>query len=111
MAPEDAASSLAAQFGTIHVPVSFVGGGGGGGAGKFGSIAFHANGLPFVPFDGYIAALHRGERVVPAREEAAHNFSSNLYVESMYMNNGMDANGLAASIAAENQRIMRGHGS
>ena len=111
VAPEDAANSLAAQVGIVHVPVSFVGGGGGGGGGKFGTLQFHANGLPFVPFDGYIAALHRGERVVPAREEAAHNFSSNLYVESMYMNNGMDANGLAASIAAENQRIMRGHGS
>ena len=111
--PEDAAATIAEQIGQIRVPVSMVYTGGGG---HFNSltgqtVAMHANGLPFVPFDGYIAALHRGERVVPAREEAAHNFSSNLYVESMYMNNGMDANGLAASIAAENQRIMRGHGS
>lgn len=26
----------------------------------------HAGGLPFVPFDGYVAELHRGERVVTA---------------------------------------------
>lgn len=26
----------------------------------------HANGLPFVPFDDYIARLHKGEEVVPA---------------------------------------------
>ena len=36
---------------------------------------------------------------MPARE--ANNYSSNLYVESMYMNNGMDAAGLAAAMAAE----------
>lgn len=72
----------------------------------------HANGLPFVPFDGYLSILHKGERVVPAREVAAsRNFSSNLYVESMYMNNGQDADGLAARVAAENRRIMSGYGS
>jgi hypothetical protein len=72
----------------------------------------HANGLPYVPFDGYMAMLHRGERIVPAREvNSSRNFSSNLYVESMYMNNGQDADGLAAAIAAENRRMMSGYGS
>lgn len=28
----------------------------------------HANGLDYVPFDGYIAELHKGERVLTARE-------------------------------------------
>ncbi len=28
----------------------------------------HASGLDFVPFDGYVAELHRGEMVVPASE-------------------------------------------
>lgn len=28
----------------------------------------HAQGLDYVPFDGYIAQLHRGEMVIPARE-------------------------------------------
>ena len=31
----------------------------------------HAAGLNYVPFDGYIAELHRGEMIVPAREAAA----------------------------------------
>jgi hypothetical protein len=30
----------------------------------------HAGGLPYVPFDGYIARLHRGERVVTAADNA-----------------------------------------
>lgn len=71
-----------------------------------------ANGLPEVPFDGYMAVLHKGEQVMPAREvNNSRNFSSNLYVESMYMNNGMDAQGLASAIAAANRRTMRGYGS
>jgi len=75
-------------------------------------VGSHANGLPWVPYDGYLSVLHKGERVVPAREvSGSRTFSSNLYVESMYMNNGQDADGLAARVAAENQRIMSGFGS
>lgn len=33
----------------------------------------HAMGLDYVPFDGYVAELHRGERVVPASENRASN--------------------------------------
>ena len=80
----------------------------------FGGIDFfpHANGLPMVPFDGYPALLHKGEQVVPAREVAAsRNYSSNLYVESMYMNNGQDAEGLATAMAAAQRRTMSGYGS
>ncbi len=72
----------------------------------------HANGLWSVPFDGYRAVLHKGERVVPAREVAAgRSYSSNLYVESMYMNNGQDAEGLAAAMAAAQRRTSSGYGS
>lgn len=71
----------------------------------------HANGLPFVPFDGYIAVLHKGERVVPAAQNKNYTANSNLFVEKMYMNNGTDANALAAAMAAENQRIRAGFGS
>lgn len=69
----------------------------------------HANGLPYVPFDGYPAILHKGERVVPARENA--NYSSNLYVESMIMNGGADVNALAESMAAAQRRQSAGYGS
>lgn len=71
----------------------------------------HANGLWSVPYDGYLARLHRGERVVPAREVSSRNFSSNLYVESMIMNNGADAAGLASAMAAAQKRAMAGYGS
>jgi hypothetical protein len=33
----------------------------------------HADGLPYVPKDGYIAELHQGERVLTARENAAYS--------------------------------------
>lgn len=70
-----------------------------------------ANGMPFVPFDGYIAQLHKGERVVPASQNKSFTSNSNLYVESMYMNNGLDAQALAAAMAAESRRIRSGFGS
>lgn len=71
----------------------------------------HANGIWSVPWDGYPAILHKGERVMPAREVASRNYNSNLYVESMYMNNGQDAAGLAAAMAAAQRRTMSGYGS
>ena len=76
-----------------------------------GHVKGHANGLWSVPYDGYLARLHRGERIMPAREVASRNYSSNLYVESMYMNNGTDAAGLAAAMAAAQRRTMSGYGS
>ena len=82
---------------------------------SFGGVDFtpHANGLWSVPWDGYPAILHKGEQVVPAREVArgSQNYSSNLYVESMYMNNGTDADGLAAAMAAAQRRTLAGYGS
>ena len=71
----------------------------------------HANGLPYVPFDGYKAILHKGERVIPAREVQSRSYNSNLYVESMYMNNGTDADGLASAMAAAQRRTMSSLGS
>ena len=49
--------------------------------------------------------------VVPAREVQSRSFNSNLYVESMYMNSGTDAEGLAAAMAAAQRRTMSGFGS
>ena len=71
----------------------------------------HANGIWSVPFDGYPAILHRGERVTPAQEISSQNYNSNLYVEKMYVNNGTDAQGLADVITARQRRKSRGYGS
>ena len=71
----------------------------------------NANGLPYVPYDGYLARLHKGERVIPAREVSSRSFSSNLYVENMNMGGGTDADALANAIANRNRRMMAGYGS
>ena len=71
----------------------------------------HANGIWSVPFDNYPALLHKNERVVPARETGSRSYNSNLYVEKMYMNNGVDAQGLANAMAAAQRRRNSGYGS
>lgn len=116
---------LAAQIGVVDVPARLVlsgaGYGGSTGGGTFdllrdigsgfrGLFGHHANGLWSVPFDGYPAILHKGERVVPAREVGSRTFSSNLYVNNMNMSSGQDAEGLASAIAARNRETMRGFG-
>ena len=98
--PENAAQLISADIGTVTVPINFAV-----------NPEPHANGLSFVPYDGYLALLHKGESVVPARQMTSRNFTSNMYIENMTMNNGQDADGLAARVAAENQRIMSGYGS
>ena len=111
--PENVQSEISEQIGTVTVYVEPILGGTGytkrtprRSPSPFG----FANGLPNVPFDGFYF-LHQNEQVMPAREVASRNFSSNMYVEKMIMNNGQDAEGLASRIAAENQRVMSGFGS
>lgn len=73
-------------------------------------FGLHANGLWSVPFDNYPALLHRGERVVPAREVSSQSYNSNLYVEKMYMSNGTDVQGMADAMAASNRRTVNSYG-
>ena len=70
----------------------------------------HANGLPFVPFDGYIAALHRGERVVPAAQNKSYTNTSNVYFDHVNVNNGTDVDGMAAMIAERAKHTLAGFG-
>ena len=70
----------------------------------------YANGIDFVP-DTRLAWLHKGERVMTAREVSSRSFSSNLYVENMNMGGGLSADALASAIASRNRRIMAGYGS
>lgn len=44
--------------------------------GGFGINGSHANGLDYVPFDGYIAELHKGERVLTASEAKGYGGNS-----------------------------------
>ena len=109
----NASEEIAAQVGTVTVPAtldwrpSYMTGysqqtpGWGG----------HANGLPFVPNDGYLAILHRGERVLTATQNRSYTANSNLYVENMHMGGGMDAKALAEAMSAQNRRVSAGFGS
>ena len=114
---ENAAEDIADKVGDVTIPVTLEirdvegaelwellnGPGSSGGTG-------FANGLAYVPNNG-LYRLHRGEQVLPAREVASRSYSSNLYVESMVMNNGTDAEGLASAMAAAQRRTMSGYGS
>ena len=111
--PDDAADQIAAQIGTVKigariVPISLGGGPGGSGLGVVAQL--HANGLPFVPFDGYPAILHKGERVMTAEANRQYTTNSNLYIENMNMSNGMDAQALVDIIDRQNRRKHAGFG-
>ena len=121
-AEEGSAEALAEQIGAVTVPVklSMIGTGAGaiaagGGHGsdvinaKFFGGGF-ANGIPYVP-DTMLAWLHPGERVMTASQNRSYTANSNLYIENMNMGGGMDAAGLAATMAAQNRRISAGFGS
>lgn len=45
----------------------------------------HASGLAYVPFDGYLAQLHRGEAVLPADEAAAYRSGQSLGAKTFNM--------------------------
>jgi hypothetical protein len=71
----------------------------------------HANGLFSVPWDGYPAILHRGERVLTAGEAKTYNANSHLYVDNMYMNSDLDAERLADVLAERTRRVIKGYGA
>ena len=113
--PDNMTETLEAEIGKLKLPAEIIPTWGGYPtiAGPINQDLFkpHANGLFRVPWDGYPAVLHKGEQVVPAREISSRSYNSNLYVESMIMNNGTDAEGLAAAMAAAQRRTMSGYGS
>ncbi len=68
----------------------------------------HANGIWSVPWDGYPAILHKGERVVPYRGDS---YTSNVYFGSVNLNNGLEVEALTESIDRRNRRMRAGYGS
>ena len=122
----DEAAKIAAQIGTVQVPVqlvtnggagAFAGGGGGGGQADyfmdslFGSFRpGFANGLPFVNHT-QLALLHRGERVLTATQNQHYTYNSNTYFGSVNLNNGMQIDALTESIARQNRRQRAAYGA
>ena len=124
VAEEGASEDISEQIGAVTVPVnlqitgfgaSAIGGGGGGGLDPlrqtlFGRMTGFANGLPFVPWDGYIAMLHRGERVLTASQNRNYTYNNHNYFGNVNLNNGMEVDALADSIAKQTRKQSRGYG-
>ena len=118
--PDNTAEEISKQIGTVMVHADVIptmpgyvpGGGGNGGNGRPWLNQTHANGLWSVPRDNYLAILHKDEQIVPARQVAQNNrtFNSNIYYENVNINNGMDADGMAARVAAEQRRMANSFG-
>lgn len=79
-----------------------MGGGSGGGSRTDGS---HANGLSYVPFDGYVAELHQGERVLTKKENENYKKDNpptgdinNYYIDKVYNAEGRDIKDLAEEL-------------
>ena len=106
-AEDGAAASLSEQIGTVTVPVRLEYA---GGAGVVMPMK-HANGLPFVPYDGYLAMLHRGERVMTASANRSYTYNNNNYFGNVNLNNGQDIDALCTSIDRHNRRMQSGFGA
>lgn len=67
----------------------------------------HKNGLDYVPFNGYTALLHKGERVLTAQENTAYSSNySNISPISIRMGN-ITVNGADKSTAEDIGRVVK----
>ena len=119
---ENAAGKLAEEVGMVVLPAQLhiLGGTRGIGTGgenmmrmlgETANAAYsYANGIPFVN-DTRLALLHRGERVLTASENRHYTYNSNTYFGSVNLNNGLQVEALAESIARNNRRKNSGYGS
>lgn len=74
-------------------------------------VGSHANGLPWVPYDGYLSVLHRGERVMTASENRNYTYNNNTYFGNVNLHNGLEVDALTESIARNNRRKNSGYGA
>ena len=98
--PDNAAEILAAQIGTVTVPASVI---------PQRAEGEYANGLFSVPWDGYPAILHKGERVLTAGE--AQRYTYNTYFGNVNLHNGLEVDALAESIERNSRRKRAGYGA
>ncbi len=112
---ETTPAELAAQVGTVEIPVTFTWGGLADVMARLAAAIAgtpgHANGLPFVPYDNYLARLHKGERVLTANQNRHYTYNSNNYFGNVNLNNGQDIEALCNSIDRHNRRQRSGYGS
>ena len=117
--PEDSKEQIESQVPPVTIPgyISIMGltqGGtpkGGGGGGPMMYIKGYANGLPYVPYDGYLALLHRGERVLTASANRSYTYNNNNYFGNVNLNNGQDIDALCNSIDRHNRAVQSGFGA
>lgn len=113
VAPDNSAEIIKEDIGTVQVPVQLVVKNRRDSFGLVDSFlgGSHANGLPYVPFDGYLGILHRGERILPASQNKSYTYNNNTYFGSVNLHNGLEVDALTDSIARNNKRKSRGYGS
>nr|DAS63362.1 MAG TPA: minor tail protein [Caudoviricetes sp.] len=75
----------------------------------------HYNGLDYVPYDGYHARLHRGERVLTAEEnktymEGGKGGDINVSIDKVYNNTPNDARKIAQQLGLEIRKQRLGGG-
>lgn len=76
----------------------------------------HRSGLTRVPFDGYVAELHKGERVLTANESREYNrgtgkgISNNFNISQLVVREEADVKKIARELHNMQQRSNRGRG-
>ena len=107
------AEKIAGEIGTVTVPAtldwrpSYMQ----GYARQAPGLGGHANGLPWVPYNGYLAVLHQGERVLTASENRHYTFNNNTYFGGVNLHNGLEVDALTDSIARQQARQAAAYGS
>lgn len=98
-----------------------------GSSGSFGGISksvkqytdgSHANGLAYVPYDGYVAELHKGERVLTEKENSDYQYSQskdkvsqlNIKVERLIVREEADVKKVARELHNMQVAAERGRG-
>ena len=111
VAPDDAATIISEDIGSVPITVTIRDVEGKELLELIGGVdGSHANGLPWVPYDGYLAMLHRGERVMTASENRQYTYYNNTYFGGVNLNNGMEIDALVDSIDRHNRRRQSGFG-
>jgi hypothetical protein len=68
----------------------------------------HKSGLDYVPYDGYIAQLHKGEAVLTANENANRNSSGNSNVFNFYGTPALNEKETARQMKLAQQQLAMG---